>query len=83
MDKYIISWISFFDNELHIEVVDCRSIEHAMHVAVGRLTMLQPEQVANIIRCYREINEHDDPLEGIRAAVFDLDGMVQAIPYNT
>ena len=65
MDKYAISWISFFDNELCMDVIGAISGQEALEVAYLKLTGTE------------YVLEEDD--EDIKQAAFNCDGMIGAI----
>ena len=70
MKTFALSWISFFDNELHMEEFLTTSIENALKEAYRRLTGTEFDSLIN-----------DD----IMYAAFNCDGMIGAleITYGT
>jgi hypothetical protein len=65
--KWYISWISFFDNELHMDECYAVSHEHALKQAYARLTDTEYEEECNV---------------DVRQAAFDCDGMIAAFSDN-
>jgi hypothetical protein len=62
--KFVISWISFYDNELHMKEVYATDEDHALRLAYLELTDEGYESEWNV---------------NIKQAAFDCDGMVGAL----
>lgn len=64
MKKFAISWISFFDNELHIDFVQCSTVMEALTEALLRVS------------CFTYVGVYSE--DKIKEVAFDLDTMIEA-----
>lgn len=65
--KFVISYINFFDNELHSEIITEDSLLGAIKVAYLKHTDTEYE------------DDLPQEIENIKQAAFDCDGMINAI----
>jgi len=65
--KCCISWLSFFDNVMNMEVIEAISKQQALRVAYTRLVQVEYD------------HEMFDTTEDLEALAFDSDGAIGAI----
>jgi len=66
MNTYVISWISFFHNNLIMEKVQAENYTQSLHMAFEKLAG-------------NKYDGDDSDTDNIKQAAFDCNGMIEAI----
>lgn len=70
MNRYVVVYLNFFDNELHSEIIEATSPKHAI---------AQHSSISNYEETLERLMEMPDDLESIKDVFFDADQLIDVV----